>query len=285
MRYFSSEQCMEELVAFHAAAQKRGLAGLILPIVLMGTEQIKSDHPQPEVQLIESLNYISIEDAYVAGYDSPEWLAVIKRIVGELQTSLTGAEERLSSLSPSLVPAPDGESSTDDDDSVDALAFFAATEQIQEEVESYVETFGEFFGAFEGALDGRDVSSLTPGQMNAFLLRASESIKEPALNLESKGERLIQAVSEADASLRYLFREAEDIDDTSMRDALNSIRESAKGQAIEMQEMEQQFEGMLQVLKMLALMNSRFRRSVQPATRSVQALRLAMSTMFSWGEL
>jgi hypothetical protein len=84
MRYFTSDGCREELLLFHSNAKQLGVTDLILPIILAGADQLSADDEREEVQLIESLNYKSIESAWVAGYDSPEWRRIVHEMVTEL---------------------------------------------------------------------------------------------------------------------------------------------------------------------------------------------------------
>ncbi len=94
MRYFKSDRC-QELIEFNTVAKERGVTGLILPLILMGAETIQPNHPWPQVQLIDKLNYKSIEAAWKDGYESPTWKRAMVDIVKELSVALTEVQPLL----------------------------------------------------------------------------------------------------------------------------------------------------------------------------------------------
>lgn len=94
MRYFKSDRC-QELIEFNAVAKEHGVTGLILPLILMGAETIQPNHPWPEVQLIDKLNYKSIESAWRDGYESPAWKRAMIDIVKGLSAALTQVQPLL----------------------------------------------------------------------------------------------------------------------------------------------------------------------------------------------
>lgn len=57
MRYFTSQNRREELMSFYNNAEQLGVTELLLPIVLMGEDQIRADDPREEVRLIERVNH------------------------------------------------------------------------------------------------------------------------------------------------------------------------------------------------------------------------------------
>ncbi len=77
MRYFNSDACRGELLAFHSNAKQMGVTDLLLPIILTGANQITADDQREEVRLIEALNHKNIEQAWIAGYDFPEWRRIV----------------------------------------------------------------------------------------------------------------------------------------------------------------------------------------------------------------
>jgi len=111
MRYFDSAECLKEIHRFLGSTSQEERSHHVLPLVLAGMENIRSDHPQEEVRLIAKLNCRNIRSAYEAGFDSGEWFRTLSLIVRDI-LSMVSADAPISSKAcpvaerPQKIPAP-----------------------------------------------------------------------------------------------------------------------------------------------------------------------------------
>jgi hypothetical protein len=280
MRYFSSEACKEELLAFHAAAKQRGVTDLILPIILFGTDEITAESHLSEVQLIERLNYISIEKDWEEGYSSPEWRRAIARIVTGLRSALLRAEEQLESSASgtSLVST----NADQHDPTADVTSFMELLNDVTTKVEVFGKASHAFISAFQVGFEDMQLNAMTPGQQNAFFLRLARDLKEPGLRVENAGIELANVTTDTDAQLRAVISELEGIDSTFTSGTAKELRSRVSELPAEFEGMDDQLGEINSILRTVALMNSSLRRSIQPVTRGFSSLNMAMATVRSW---
>lgn len=295
MRYFTSQACRDELFAFHEVAKRLGVTQLILPIVLMGAENITREDERPEVRLIESLNYKSIEVQFRAGFDSPEWLSIIDEIVRDLITSLQAAEESLIAAgrsaenrldSPSVASTGElGETGADDQEPpLGFTEFSGAFEEVTALTETATETMGQLGEVANEFFGGVDFESMPPKQMTILLLRSATAFAEPAKLLEQQGKELETRVTEIDASLRSLIRELRSIDNPQATGLLAELLSGFES-VDDMGETNEQMESLIGTLQFASVMSPGLRKSLQPAIRGIRAFQTSARTFGSWRDL
>jgi hypothetical protein len=304
MRYFTSEMCREELLAFYGSASRLGVTELLLPVVLFGADQIRDDHELAEVQLIARLNYKNIEDAWVAGYDSPEWRAMISDCVNTLDRAIQGAESALASAeedqedgpedSGGVTPpgggppaAPGGGGSDNVGDSLeipdldipDMLERMEAVAPLTEEALSAMNDFAEVAGlAFEGMDD------LNAQQTKTRMILAAKRLKEPALDLESAGERLETALVSLDADIRALVAVVSRMTLPTIQEQLRGMLDAFQTED-DLSEVEATAAEAIQTLDFASLMSVSLKRSLQPAVRGMRSIRSAVGIFHGWQQL
>ncbi|WP_162237270.1 TIR domain-containing protein [Aeromicrobium sp. Leaf272] len=308
MRYFQSEACRDELLAFHEAAKRRGLTGLILPIVLMGAENITRKDDRPEVRLIEALNYKQIETEFRSGFDSPPWLRVIGEIASDLVMNLQAAEDFiLSTELPGEPPAgpsgshPPGTGSGPDvtdgaelpqtndfspsvDDRLDLAQLGAAMEEVTNLAESAAEAVTEIGQIAEQVLGGINLEAMPPKRAHALFIRAADALSQPAVRLEERGKALEERITEVDASLRSIVDELREIDNDQSQAFLSEIL-SGIAEIGEMEEVSDQMDDLASTMQVASVLNVGLRRSLQPAIRGIRAVQTSARTFGSWNDL
>ncbi|WP_081323014.1 TIR domain-containing protein [Microbacterium testaceum] len=285
MRYFESEACREELLAFHEYAKELGVEALILPVVLAGADVISPDDPREDVQMIERLNYKNIEPAWLAGYESPEWAMAIHGMVGALKENLSAAESALSDREGESVAKPPNESGAglDEAELADVVALSADFEEMAAFLPT-VQVAIENFAAAAGALTELKLGAVSPAQRQASLVRVAHDMLPPANGLSSSGAELEQRVLRADARLRAVAEELRSIDVSAAQESLNSLKLGFAGVA-ELAPMVQQMGQLVQMLRIAALTNVTMRRSLQPAITGIKSLSNAIDTVRSWNQI
>lgn len=290
MRYFTSDACREELIAFHSNARQLGVTDLILPIVLAGADQIRDTDEREEVRLIESLNYMNIESAWVAGYDSPEWRRSIAEMVGHLSSALVRVEDVLATRELEAgMPSSDGSGGAPSTGQLEEEAT-ADISSLGERVAAITETaeaLGEALQAFADAASGAfpdNAGSQTPTQQKAKLLAAAHRLRGPAQDFGDRAALLEREVAAADAELRALIDELRAIDHPEANKQLNDLLSSFTSLE-EMAGTLGQMDEMTQMLKFASVVNVNLRQAIKPAIRGMQASKTAISTVESWKQL
>ncbi len=298
MRYFKSAECCDEFMTFYRSASRLGVTDLLLPIVLTGAENIRSDHPQEEVRIIAGIQYKSLEKAWIAGIDSPEWRSAMVDVADSLDSAITSAEMALATStfvgapassehespgsSAGLSEGADAQSSISDVEVQSDIG--ELTEKVQEiphlleEITQVAEDLSEVTNDLG---DEEELAKLTPGQMTFRLGAIAERLKKPAKHLETKGADLQRVTSEVDHALRSLLGEMKQIDHPLATQQLDEMRPGLT-QMNEIAEPLRQTQDLISVLRVVSLTNVNVRRALQPALRGLQNIEISMSTMQSW---
>lgn len=281
MRYFESDACREELLAFHEYASQLGVEALILPIVLTGAEGVSSDDAREEVRLIERLNYKNIEEAWLSGYESPEWLRAVHGMVNQLKEKLAAAESALASVESAAASGPpvDVDSRVDSDDA-DMIALgedFALLTPATQRVQAAIASLSEA----TSSLGRPDMSGLAPAQRQAILVRIAHDLAAPAREVADSGAEMERTVLRTDGRLRAVADELRTINAevaaTQLSNLLGSFSALSGLRAVV-----GQLDGLVQAMRFAAVTNVTIRRSVEPAIRGLQSISNAVATIDSW---
>ena len=179
MRYFRSEPCTEELLAFYSNARQLGVTDLILPLVVMGADRITSTDPRETVQLIERLNYKNIQSTWVAGSSSPEWRTTVLSIASDIEKAIEKSESRLLEQqdSPSEQEGSSGDSGggpsgfgpkskdpaiPEEESTVDVFDLLEKFENLRDSIRDLQQPMEEFAAAGTVSLSGVDWTKMDP---------------------------------------------------------------------------------------------------------------------------
>lgn len=294
MRYFTSQHCREELMSFYNNAKQLGVTELLLPIVLMGEDQIRSDDPREEVRLIERLNYKSLREAWLAGFESPEWRQAMFDCVQHLDSALQEAERTLAQRQPGsarlaqrerTVPTADGtepDIPEDSGDLVDLTERFLALEPLANAAVQALTTFSTEAGE---AFAGIDFETLSTEQTRVKLFGAAEKLKVPSNAVFEHGERLQRAVEQVDALLRGFVEEMRGIQLPQVQGQLDGLLSRFSDETGELAEAVELVGQMVETLKFVSLMNVALRATLRPGIRGLQSIKSAVSALETWERL
>jgi hypothetical protein len=280
MRYFQSDPCREELIAFYESAKQLGVTELILPVILTGASKISADDPREEVKIIERLNHRNIEEAWLQGYESPAWVRMVHTMVNDLAAALEKAEAAIAAREQSAavkVEAPGPEEDLD---------LFSLSDTFENLAEDAREAMGamEDFGKAAGAAFSGDMQSLSRQQQQARFVKASHDIAGHAAQMFETGGRFERNVAEADAQLRAIVTEVRDINLDMARSQLDGLLKPMSSLQ-DMSESLNSLGDMIAMLRFASVTNVSLRKAMQPAIKGMQSLRNAIEIAESWRDI
>ena len=272
-RYFQSIKCCEELQAFYQNADILGVTDLLLPVVLIGASSLSADDPREEVRIIERLHYESIEAAWLAGYDSPEWRRTIGRLADRLIEALGRAQGHLESVEGARV---DDEPTAE----TDVVDMMESLSRIQPKLQAALDSSQRFADASSKAFS-QNLAGLPPERMRPQLLRIANTLRTPSLDLERSATDAYREVSRFDAMLRGMLAA---LSGTAIRTQLTEPLAKLGDPA--------SFEGSLTtmreaatVMRTLGALSVSIRRSVAPAVTGINAFVQTLETVRNWAGL
>lgn len=281
LRYFESEACRQELFAYYDTAGRLGVKRLILPVVIAGSDGISATDERREVRIVEELQYRNIEDAVIAGYDSPEWRSEIRWMAQQLRDRLEEVESTLAAHDEESVVLPDepAEMRAEDFDVADAsgrLNNFNVT----------VQKVGEALNAF-----GDDASAAFAGQpggsqsaQRAFFTAAADKIRNSAAEVGRLGRKMEGEASQVDSDIRILLSELDAIDIPQATEQSEDLRSSLRamntvGQSVS------ELGGLIEMMRLASLANVSLRKALTPAIDGLNSIAGAARIMKDWQAL
>lgn len=285
MRYFTSQACVDELTAFEATARQLGVTDLILPIVLFGGDVISEEDDRPEVQMISRLNYRSLEAAWEAGYQSPEWRKFVNDRAKELATYMSAAEASLATLEAKSASRQVAEEAGENlpETEFDVFELNERVETIGIAIDAVTELLDQLSQS-ASALDSAAMEGLSPSQVNARLLSAAHEMTAPAKSLEAAGKEAESSIRELDPLLRQFMAELSSLNIPSaiaqrqaFADALSKVQDLGGAQA--------QINELTQMIQFVSLMSVGFRKALRPAVNGLRSMQTAMRMYEAWREL
>ncbi|MGV8857478.1 toll/interleukin-1 receptor domain-containing protein [Rhodoglobus sp.] len=282
MRFFQSDACREELSAYYENARELGVTELIVPIVLAGASRITPDHPDELVQLIERLNYISIEAEWATGYESSAWIGAINRMIENLASHLDAAEvvlserevERASSLAPSDTPE-------------ESAADLEALNELVTDVTASLTNANEAMANLSSVLTQvtEDTAAETsPQAKRAKQLRGAMQIKDAAESFAITASEMEGGVAAADVQLRSVVFELRDIGNPESLQSLERLL-TPLGNFPDQLPSQTVIDEAIAGLRLASLGNVSTRRALEPALRGMQSMRAGMGTARTWATL
>lgn len=284
MRYFNSPACREELLAFYNNAQRLGVTELILPIILSGSQKIRSDSPREEVQIIESLNYENIENAWNSGYESTEWKRQVSRMVENLETALERAEGQLlkeDAGEPTPSPKSEGEIG---ETTADFLAMQEKVEEVTADANRVSDTLTAFGEAASRSLSDTDFTTMSPKQRSTKLFQVANDLRAPSEEFSQTASTFEQKVSSLDADLRATVQELNNINHPEATILLQNWADSFSAFE-EMADVLAQIQSLGETLRIASLINVNVRNALRPALAGIRSTSNAVKTAQAWNRL
>lgn len=280
MNYFyESGACREELTAFYAKANELGLTQLILPLIVLGHELITGQSDDANIRIIEKLQYVDIKEAVLSGAGTAEWRRTMDVVAGRLIKAIRSAEATLENLKNSdrllldgVTPEKDGPGLQEYKENLTQIGellerqFDAISHSLDELAEEMRQVTGEMAG-------------LTPEAIKARVVRAADTIKPMAVNIQQVGTAFEATVAETDSTIRSYMR----LMDSHMTPALLDRARREYDEFVEMlnglMELEVRITEFLTRIRPLEAINAPLRAAVRPLRVGAQSMQLGMRTM------
>ena len=282
MRYFNRDSCRDEFSAFYSAATQRGVSDLILPIILAGSTQITSEHPDELVRTVAELNWQPIFNEFEAGYESSEWKRRIGQLVTGLQAALARAATRLSEQAPEVAHSTSGDETITE---TDQETIMAHQEELITGLNEVLPLLERVSTAAQDRFDGNDPSTMTDVQRTSLFNSLADDIREPAAEFGAKASDVETKARRLDAELRALVAEMYEIDPQQTREQLEQLRATVQAQSGTIQQFLDQMTQVERVLRMAALASTKLRTSLRPMTAGLRSLGTIMRIFNSWESL
>lgn len=280
MRYFRSDACREELLAFHENAKQLGVTELLMPIVLAGSEGITAEDDRPEVQLIESLNYKNIQSAWLAGYESPEWRQSIDWMVNQLATAIRDAEDELDSRA----AGPKGALEPTEGRPGDLVALTTGFDDLKPLIEAVMSDMVSFGEAAQGSINGQNFKGLPTNEQRAKFLGIARALTEPSSKLMRSATALEVRATETDAELRAIVEELRTIDATAAEEQVESLKSTMSGMQ-ELKGVVAQMNEFVQMMRFAAVADVGLRKALEPAIKGITSVSNSLEVFDAWRSL
>jgi hypothetical protein len=272
--------CREELIAFHAAAQARGVPELILPVVLAGRQRINSSSSDDLIRTVAARNWIAIDESWELGYASPEWKRCVGQIVTGLDHNLDVAAKRL--LVEQAPPTSSSQATTPQlPDLAPIISHLREVNRTFSEMNELTVSIAETVAA---RVDGRNLADLSDAQRTFLFGALSQELADPAKTFGSKAAHFEALVTQLDAELRTYMNELSALGLKEPPEDWADFRSAVAG-LDSMAEYGESVEELQGVLQLAAMSSVPLRKALAPMTVGLQSLRIVSNTTQSWTHL
>src|SRR6184192_1630714 len=207
MNYFyESAACREELTAFYAKANELGLTQLILPLIALGHDLITGQSDDANIRIIEKLQYVDIKEAVLAGSGTAEWRRTMDLVADKLIRAIRSAEATLEQLKKcdqlllaGFAPEKDGPGLQEYKEYLTKIG-----EQLERQFEAIGHSLDDL--AEEMRQVTGDVAGLAAAAIKARVVRAADTIRPMAVNIQQVGTDFEATVAETDSTIRSYMR-------------------------------------------------------------------------------
>ena len=199
-RYFKSEACREELLAFWGEAQRSGLDELLLPIYYVDVPELESGATDEVMAVVASRQWVDFRQVRFEEFSS----AAYRKTVAQLARRLAEIGEAVSDI-PDAPSAPGGSDDGEDDGPPGILEELAAAEaavpasvELLGVIGTEMERLGDAAEAAADAVHASDRQGRGFAGRLATAQRYAEAAVEPARNIRASGELYASKMIEAD---------------------------------------------------------------------------------------
>lgn len=282
MRYFESEACREEFMAFFEDAKQIGVTDLIMPVVLAGGSRITADSSSEEMRIVFNLQHISIEEAFLEGFDSPEWNRQIGRMVRELAKAVDRAETTLENRESRSARPPDGQSPGESlgDEYADMQELQRRMGEVRKGIENIENDLNAVMAVINPLLDS-SFWQLSSQAQKATVLSAANELREPAAVFAGSSSELEDLVSGIDSGIRLAIDELREMSSPQAQELVNSVLSTADRSA-DYVRIVAAMPTITDGLRMLGMTNINMRKAIQPVIRGFQSMQRVAEIMDSW---
>lgn len=273
-RYFDSQPCRDEFTAFYEDAKTIGVTGLIRPIVLAGRDKVSGDSPNEQMRTVARLNYVSIEDEFDEGFDSPLWRKTIKYMVGELAKAIEEAENTLEIRETTAVTHLENSADSDDEDGAevaDLQALEARIEGVNEQIEIMTADMQAVTEALAPVINTAFWEEPKASQRTK-LLAAANAIRQPAIKFAKTADLFESELAAVESGFRLTIDELGSMESDRGKQLSKALL-GKLSEAPDFSNIESDMAPVIDGLRLLGMMNINMRKASQPVLRGIQSVK------------
>lgn len=284
--YIQRDQCRREFIDFRLSSERTDTEKLLIPITLFGLKSLKPAGEDSISDYVRDHQAADLSNAWIEGADSAPFRAAVSAIVERVISATEEIEEALSQVEESVAsfdanPHNEGESSDDEDGFIELGATFTETlEKLTAESE-------ELSDAITGLADLPKPPDPQSGNSLAtasrYMIQAAMALKDPALRIESSGEKILSLALSADRDLRKMLllatisrSEGLELDVTTIFAGVDRMSE--------LDPVVTQLQSLLDSMKTPEIMSASVRKSLRPARNGITAVQDALRVVAQWSD-
>lgn len=283
--YLDSDNCRMEFNRFQASATALGVKELILPVLLLDAPAIFNQNSTDDVvREAAARQWEIIEDAVLSDPGSAAWKVTMSKLADRFVSSYAAAESKLATLNESDLELTLTESDEGPDDD-DAPGLAELMESIQNNVSTLThdaETIAPAIGSLGDAASSSKppAARVTPQQMQAWSRRAARAFEDPAIQLSTSGESMLNTTRALDVDMKRLRRLAVELLTVGPDVAIgyNDMLTQLSG----IGEVAVQLEDLLTKFKPAEALSVPLRKALRPARRGLTRVTDSLHLIESW---
>ena len=293
--YISSSNCREEFLEFLASAEELGATRLVIPINWFGDLSLAPPGEDDISDYVREHQAVYFDEARITGPSSEAYRRSVARIaerviqaLPEVDNALVLAEEgrRVGVPDPDPAKAAGGEIrliSEDDPDDLDQEGLLELAEGLSGDITEIGELAEEMTGSITRLGDIEPPpSGVSTQAANAYMIKAGNSMKEPSLEMEERGQRLLGVARSADSRLRKMVLLCQNTEMPSLSDSIYDGLAEGVAALASTESVSEQMGELLDQMKVPEALSASIRRALRPARVGIVALQDALGLMREW---
>ncbi len=285
MRYFDSEPCRDEFTAFYEDAKRIGVTGLIRPVILAGADRVAEDSLNEQMRVLARLNYVSIEQEFDEGFNSPQWHKVIKYMVGQLAQGIEEAETVLQTRELTSAKRSDdsGVAGKPDEEYADLQDMQRRIEGLDEYMDAMKLDLQTVMEAIGPVLDS-SFWDLPKKRQQVMVLSAAKALRQPATKFADSSAAFEAEAVALESGMRLALDEVGSMESEVGREIYDSLI-AASGPSTDSGEFAATMAPVIDGLRILGMLNINMRKASQPVLRGIQSVKRAAEAFESLSQL
>ena len=285
-RYFTSQACRDELLAFAAQAEAAGVPDLVLPVYWIEVRELENDPSVDEVTALvaarqrQDLRIARLEDRGSSAY---------RQAVNRLAKALADQSERLAAAIVEVPVVGVSNDSEEDDEEEGSLGVLetlgqgeVALEAITptlEELGQQIATVGDLVRAGAAEMSRAEARGQGFQARIRVAARLAQELREPAERIAHLGQEYGANMRHIDPMVRVIINAAHDAEDPEERAAADGAVEAIMGMVRSSEEAMQHLRELVDSVKGGARLSSTMRPVLRELNRGLQGV-LDSSTVF-----
>jgi hypothetical protein len=291
-RYFASQECRSELLAFASHARTAGVEDLVLPVYWIEVRELEHDPSVDEVvALVAARQRQDLRAVRLTDRSS----SVYRQAIYRLASALAERSERLGTavtVVPTLTSVTDDRSRADGGPGLvetlgEGEVALEAITPLMGEIGRQVETVTSLMTAATEDTDAAEARGQGFAARVSIAAKLADALKEPAGRIAHLGQQYVAMLMQADPAVRALIEARHAAQDQAAQDQetaqelVDAIRALVSGSEIAMEQLRQ----LVSAAEEVARMSSTMRPVLRELNRGLQAVLDGSGIFAEWNRL